>query len=97
MNIFNYIECINKVFEEKYKDKGFFVVTQQYEKLTFPIFKKISIKIIHIPSNEEVFSFSFQDRVPVGKEQKFENDCLFKIVTTVTSQIDTLWAYGNKV
>ena len=35
MSITDFIECINKAFEKRYKDKGFFVATIQEEKLNF--------------------------------------------------------------
>ena len=96
MSITDFIECINKVFEQRYKDKGFFVATIQEEKLSFPIFKKFTIKVIHVPTNEIVFTFTFQDKVPTDERDKFMNNCLKKIIVSIVEQIDKIWEYGNR-
>lgn len=95
MNINEYIECINKAFEAKFPHRGFFVVKQQYEKTPFPIFKKLNVSIIHLPNKEEVFNFTFQDKVPKDKEAKFQEECLKEVVTTVTYNIEKILKYGN--
>ena len=96
MSITDFIECINKAFEKRYKDKGFFVITIQEEKLSFPIFKKFIIKVIHVPTNEIVFTFTFQDKVPIDEKDKFMNSCLKKIIVSIVEQIDKIWEYGNR-
>jgi len=96
MNIQEYIECINKAFEVKYPNKGFFVSTIQNEVTSFPIYKKVKVSVIHLPDKEEVFTFNFQDKVPKGKEEKFMKSILKEIVTTITFNMDKIWKYGER-
>lgn len=95
LNLIEYTECLNKAFEARYKGKGFFVSTVKLEPSPFPLYKKMKVTIMHYPSKEEVFNFTFQDKVPTGQEPEFHKKCLQEIITTVTYKIEQIWYYGE--